>query len=78
MAGETLDYDILIRALFPKGAAWEPKSFEFGTQGGIELIINGTFDTDLTGWTNSSLTFGSIAWVATSGGSMEVRAAGLA
>lgn len=78
MSNETLDYDVLIRALLPKGAVWEPQSFQFGTQSGIELITNGTFATTINFWTDASLANGSTSWVATSGGSAEIRAAGLA
>jgi hypothetical protein len=44
-------YEILT-ALYPKGALWEPKRFELGTAPGNDLITNGTFDTDLSGWTD--------------------------
>jgi len=62
MSNETLDYDTLIRALLPKGAAWEPQSFQLGSTPGGELIVNGDFTdesgppTGIAGWTLYSVT----------------------
>lgn len=67
-------YEILT-ALYPKGAIWEPKRFELGTAPGNDLITNGTFDTDLTGWTVDGFR-GGADWYA--GGVARVYIEGLA
>ncbi len=47
------DYRTIFETLLPDGSVWKPKYIE--TLGpGIELITNGTFDTDIDGWITSS------------------------
>lgn len=63
--------DIVARSLLPHGSLWVPKEFQVD-ETPIELITNGDFDSDLTGWTDSSEANGGTAWVATGGGRLKL------
>jgi len=67
-----IDYQDIIKAHLPKGGIWNPKSFELNVTTGVELVTNGTFTTDISGWTDSSESNGNIAWTATGGGRMRM------
>lgn len=58
-----ISYKTALEALLPHGSLWRPaKLLEQQSAVGIELITNGTFDTDLSGWTDSSGIGASIRW----------------
>ncbi len=59
-----------MRSLLPHGSLWVPKEFEVG-ETPTELITNGEFDSDLTGWTDSSDVNGFGSWQGT--GRMRVE-----
>ncbi|MHC4316565.1 MAG: hypothetical protein ACYSW3_29330 [Planctomycetota bacterium] len=70
-----IQYKTVLETLLPHGSLWRPaKVLEEVTAVGVELITNGTFDTDISGWTNSSTGIGAlIQWE--SPGVMRLRTA---
>lgn len=60
--GDT-DYRTIIEALLPHGSLWRPaKTLIQQSEIGLELITNGTFDTDLAGWTLSGSGGAFVTW----------------
>jgi hypothetical protein len=62
-----IQYKTVLETLLPHGSLWRPaKVLEEVTAVGVELITNGTFDTDISGWTDSSSGLGAafIQWEA--------------
>jgi hypothetical protein len=65
-----IDYKTVLEALLPHGSLWRPaKSYEASATG-EELVTNGTFDTDISGWIDSSVGVGVVQWDA--GGYMHL------
>jgi len=59
-----IEYKTVLEALLPHGSLWRPmKTIVSEAISGIELITNGTFDTDLSGWTTSE-SGGGVDWEA--------------
>ena len=54
--------DTVVRTLLPRGSLWEPKEFEL-EENPVELITNGTFDTDLAGWTTFEDPLTDVSWL---------------
>jgi hypothetical protein len=64
-----INFETVIRAQMPKGNLYIPKEYLREQSGTVNLITNGTFDTDLSGWTDDSVsTFSVNANVVWSGG----------
>ena len=58
-----IDYRTVLEALLPPGSLWEPaKTLIAQSAVGVELITNGTFDSDLSGWTLSGDGGAFITW----------------
>jgi len=59
-----INYKTVLEALLPPGSLWRPKkTIVSEAVEGTELITNGTFDTDLSGWTTSH-SGGGVDWEA--------------
>ena len=57
-----IEYKTVLEALLPHGSLWRPKkTIQEEGEIGVELITNGTFDTDLSGWTLSNNS-GGVEW----------------
>ena len=59
-----IEYKTILETLLPHGSLWRPKkTIVSEAVDGEELITNGTFDSDLTGWT-TSYSGGNVEWEA--------------
>jgi hypothetical protein len=59
-----ITYKTVLEALLPPGSLWRPKkTIAAESEVGVELVTNGTFDTDLSGWTISFFS-GGVDWEA--------------
>lgn len=59
-----INYKTVLEALLPHGSVWRPaKTIEAQAVVGQELITNGTFDSDISGWTTSYFS-GGVEWEA--------------
>jgi hypothetical protein len=58
-----VDFQTVIRAMLPKGDLYVPQEFlEELVSGSVELVTNGTFNTNIDYWINDSEIDGSISW----------------
>lgn len=57
-----IDYKTVLEALLPHGSLWRPAKTYEQSATGEELVTNGTFDTDISGWTDNSVGVGVVQW----------------
>ena len=65
-----IDYKTVLEALLPHGSLWRPAKTYEASGTGAELVTNGTFDTDISGWIDASVGVGVVQWDA--GGYMHL------
>jgi hypothetical protein len=61
-SNRAIDYEEVIKSVYPKGSIWKPKELVTQAGGTTNLVVNGDFATDLSGWTNQSEAQGQVTW----------------